>query len=167
VRPVLFLDYDGVLHRGDTYATSNGVVTSSPGSIELFEYASVLDDLLRPYPTVEILVSSDWCLRFGFERAREAIPLESLRARVKGATFDATFENPATWATLERGAQILRYVRRHGVLSPLAVDDRKDGFLNYRDRLVHCQTESGLGDPTVVEVFRIRLREHLLRNCSG
>jgi hypothetical protein len=158
-RQVLFLDYDGVLHRGDAYITSGGVVSSSPGNFELFEFASALNALLEPYPQLEIVLSTDWCRRFGFERARASIPVDALRQRVTGATHEATPVGSAAWPTDLRGAEVLRYVRRHRVVEWLAVDDRRDGFHGYLDRLIHCQTECGLGDEVVIELFRRRLAE--------
>lgn len=157
MRQVLFLDYDGVLHRGDTYVTPHGVVSSAPDTIELFEFAWELSALLDPYPEIEIVLSTDWCFKFGFEHARDSIPVEGLRVRVTGATYEAQLEDSARWPTRPRGAQILRYVRRHNIVSWLAVDDRRDGFQGYYDRLIHCQTESGLCDPAVVKLFRSRL----------
>ncbi|WP_343226175.1 hypothetical protein [Ralstonia sp. GX3-BWBA] len=54
----MFVDYDGVLHRGDAYRTHKGIVSSDPGHIQLFEYAAVLNGLLEPYPSVEVVLSS-------------------------------------------------------------------------------------------------------------
>lgn len=156
---VLFLDFDGVLHRGNSYLTPKGIVSSAPGSIVLFEFAPVLDELLRPYPHLQLVLSTDWCARLGFERARAALPLESLRARVVDATFDVAQEGAAMWLARERGAQIQTYVRQHGLSSWLAIDDRIDGFQGCYDRLIHCQTETGLGDSDAVDLLRIRLQE--------
>ncbi|QNT63320.1 hydrolase, partial [Ralstonia solanacearum] len=72
-RQVLFLDFDGVLHRGNSYLTPEGIVSSAPGRIELFEYAAILDRLLEPYPLVEVVLSTDWAPKFGFEFARDAL----------------------------------------------------------------------------------------------
>lgn len=157
MRQVLFLDYDGVLHRSGSYVTPHGVVSSAPGTIELFEFATTLLELLEPYPKIEIVLSTDWTLRFGFEYARNSVPIESLRKRVTAATYEANLEDAALWLTRQRGGQILSYVRRHGVVSWLAVDDRRDGFQDCYDHLIHCQTESGLGDRVVIELFQLRL----------
>ncbi|WP_446325870.1 HAD domain-containing protein [Burkholderia pseudomallei] len=166
MRQVLFLDYDGVLHRGDTYVTPDGVVSSAPGTIELFEFAPVLLELLEPYPQIEICLSTDWCFRFGFERAREALPLGGLRQRVTGTTYEEE-EDSTVWLARQRGVQILRYARRHNIASWLAADDRRDGFQGYHDRLIHCQTESALGDTAVVDLFRSRLRERFVEKPRG
>ncbi|MGF6781183.1 HAD domain-containing protein [Paraburkholderia sp. GAS334] len=159
MRQVIFLDYDGVLHRGDTYVTPNGVVSSAPGIIELFEFASVLLEMLAPYPKIELVLSTDWCFKFGFARARDALPLDGLRMRVTGATYEPECEDVAAWQDRQRGLQIAGFARRHKIADWLAVDDRRDGFHDYFDRLVHCQTDVGLGDRAVVEVLRSRLAE--------
>lgn len=158
MRQVLFLDIDGVLHRGDSYVAGNRVVSSVPGRIELFEYLPVLDDLLSPYHDVEVVLSSDWAYRFGVEPTRNMLP-ESLRKRVTAATYQGCEFDEVLWPVMSRGAQVLDYVRRHSLDHWLAVDDRRDGFEGHRDRLIHCQTEAGLGDPAVVALFRSRLHE--------
>jgi hypothetical protein len=157
MRSVLFLDIDGVLHRGIARRSGNRVMSSGP-EIALFEYAPVLDNLLSPYPDIEIVLSSDWSLVLGTEFTRDAIPSSRLRQRIVGATFDGCTFNPLVWPVLTRGGQILDYVQRNAPLSWLAVDDRTDGFEAHRDRLVHCQTDAGLGDSAVVEQFRERLQ---------
>jgi hypothetical protein len=120
----------------------------------------VLDDLLFPYPEVEIILSSDWPLVLGTEFTRDAIPSSRLRERIVGATFDGCELDPLVWSVLTRGGQILDYVERNLPLRWLAVDDRKDGFEVHRHRLVHCQTDAGLGDSAVVEQFRERLHQY-------
>ena len=158
MRSVLFLDIDGVLHRGIARRSGNCVMSSAP-NIKLFEYATVLDDLLGPYPDVEIVLSTDWSLVFGTELTRNAIPSLGLRNRIIGATFDGFTLDPIVWSVLPRGAQVLDYVRRNEPLRWLAVDDRADGFEAHRQRLVQCQTDVGLGDSAVVEQFRERLQQ--------
>ncbi|MGF6507676.1 HAD domain-containing protein [Paraburkholderia sp. 32] len=158
MRHVLFLDIDGVIHRGIARRAGNRVFSSAP-DIHLFEYATLLDELLSPYPEMEIVLSSDWSLVMGTEFTRNAIPSPRLRERIVGATFDGCTFNPLVWPVLTRGAQILDYVGRNAPLRWLAVDDRTDGFEAHRHRLVHCQTDVGLGDSAVVEQFRERLQQ--------
>jgi hypothetical protein len=154
--PVLFLDFDGVLHRGDSYDTPDGVVSSAPGN-QLFEFVPILDELLRPYPKIRIVLSTDWCVRFGLERSSDRLQAENLRNRIIGSTYSPGIDDPKVWRQRSRGTQVLRYVRHHGLTSWLAVDDRRDGLRGHLDRLVHCQSEIGLGDPEVIEIFRQRL----------
>ncbi len=152
-RQVLFLDFDGVLHRGNSYLTPEGIVSSAPGRIELFEYAAILDGLLEPYPLVEVVLSTDWAPKFGFEFARNALPIEHLRNRVLGSTFDGSVEEVPYWLEVPRGRQILQYVSRHRLSNWLALDDRRDGFESCRTRLVDCQAMVGLGDVAVQHRF--------------
>ncbi|WP_410959037.1 HAD domain-containing protein, partial [Salmonella sp. 5800] len=80
-------DIDGVMHRGNSYVAGRCIVSSAPGRIELFEYLPVLDDLLGLYPSVRIVLSSDWAYRFGVGYTCAQLPSSSLRARVVGATY--------------------------------------------------------------------------------
>ena len=160
MRNVLFLDIDGVLHRGVARRAGNRVMSSSP-DIKLFEYLPVLDDLLSPYPDVEIILSSDWSLVFGTDATRNAMPSSGVRERIVGATSDGCIFDPRVWPVLPRGAQVLDYLARNKLRRWLAVDDRTDGFEAFRHRLIHCQTEVGLGDPAVVDQFRERLQIYL------
>lgn len=159
-RKVLFLDIDGVLHRGIARRSGNGVVSSAPGVVELFEYAPALDELLQPYPDVEIVLSSDWALVVGIEFTRNAIPSQLLRDRIVGATYEGSIFNAYFWFAVPRGDQVLDYVSRNSPLAWLAVDDRVDGFAAHRHQLIHCETDVGLGDPAVVEQLRDRLKEY-------
>lgn len=158
-RQILFLDIDGVLHRGNSYVAGSRIVSSAPGCIEFFEYVHILDDLLSPYPSVQIVLSSDWAYRFGVEYTRSQLPSPSLRERVIGATYQGCEFDERLWPILSRGAQVLDFVRRRAPVSWIAIDDRKDGFESCMEKLVRCQSECGLGDPAVVELLRSRLRQ--------
>ena len=156
----LFLDYDGVLHRGATYVTMTGPVSSAPGQIVLFEFAGVLEQLLQPYPELRIVLSTDWVATFGFEAALAALPVASLRERVVGATFDpAGHMAPQHWKTLMRGVQVQGFLYRYPCSRWVALDDRLDGFEGNRRRLVLCQEDAGLGDSAVQELLARRLED--------
>ena len=156
-RGVLFLDYDGVLHRGDAYRTKRGIISSDPTCIKLFEYAEVLAEILAAYPHVELVLSTSWVKALGFNRARSALPVTELRARVVGATYHSQFHDAYFWNGIARGTQVLRYVNRHRLVRWLALDDRDDGFDFEPSRLVHCDKEQGLGDPNTQEVLKAAL----------
>ncbi|AQV93200.1 hypothetical protein BJN34_04725 [Cupriavidus necator] len=152
---VLFLDYDNCLHRCDAYLSDQGIVPSGPGAT-LFEFAEILDRALQPYPSVKIVLSTDWVSVLGFERARDALPLPSLRERVIGTTRSEDIDEPA-FSSLSRGEQIRRYVVRHQLRSWVAIDDRRDGFEPYPEQLVHCQPGIGLEDNDVQRRLAHRL----------
>jgi len=160
VRSVLFLDYDHVLHASDVHLTERGIVPSDPRAT-LFEFAPVLDALLAPHPDVALVLSTSWVEVVGFHQARDALPLESLRARVVGATCEGPLSRASSFSQLTRGAQVLRYVAMCRLQKWLALDDRKDGFESCPTRLVRCQEGVGLRDPAVQNLLARRLRETL------
>jgi hypothetical protein len=92
----------------------------------------------------------------GFEAARDALPSTWLRERVVGTSQLGDVEVNA-FRKLPRGVQVQRYVKAHGLIRWLAIDDRADGFENCRDRLVRCQASVGLGDVDVQQLLSVRL----------
>ncbi|WP_459190556.1 HAD domain-containing protein [Ralstonia pseudosolanacearum] len=157
-RAVLFLDFDGVLHRGDAYRTRAGIVSSDPSRIQLFEFADVLKELLRPYPHVELVLSTSWVKVLGYNRARGALPVAELRRRTAGATYHTHFDDAYRWNGIPRGEQILRYVGRHRLVRWLAIDDHSEGFGEYTAHLVLCDIDRALGDVAVQERLKAALR---------
>lgn len=58
--PTLFLDFDGPLHSAEIQAINrHGEFIPHPA---LFAGLPILDELLKPFPDLQILVSSDWRL---------------------------------------------------------------------------------------------------------
>lgn len=158
---VLYADYDHCLHSCDAYVTATGVVPSEP-SAPFFEFAAVLEDLLAPYPALQIVLSTSWVEVLGFEEARDSLPLASLRARVVGATFNPEEHLMRAWREIPRGQQVRRHAERYGIKRWLAIDDMRAGFDGYETHLVHCQQGVALGDKDVQRV----LAERLLAMCA-
>ena len=158
-RKVVFVDYDGVLHRLSARRTRRGLVSSDPQTIQLFEYAHVLEDVLRPYRDARIVLSTSWVPTLGFDRAKDALPLRSLRERVVGATYHSKYHDAWAWPAIGRGIQVLRYVRVHQLSRWLAIDDKNDGFEGYEGHFVQCRETLGLGDSDTVRLLRVRLAE--------
>ena len=156
-RRVLFVDYDGVLHRLSAHRTRRGIVSSDPKTIQLFEYASVLEEVINPYADLEIVLSTSWVPTLGFDRAKNSLPIDSLRARVVGATFHSKYSDAWSWPIVGRGVQVLRYVHVHRLRYWVAIDDRSDGFDDYDEHLVKCDERLALGDLKTVELLRYRL----------
>jgi hypothetical protein len=157
-RRVIFLDFDGVLHRGDVYRTPNGIVPLRP-SVDLFEFAHLLAESIEPYPRVRLVLSTSWVSAIGFKRTREFLPLPELRSRVTGATFYSKFRDRRAWNEIPRGEQIKRYVARHNLATWLAIDDRDDGFEDVQTHLVHCDKHLGLGSVDAQLALQQALRE--------
>jgi hypothetical protein len=157
-RAVIFLDFDGVIHRGQSYRTRRGIVSGDPKRVTLFEFAPLLDELLQPYPGVEIVLSTSWVPTLGFNRAKAFLPM-GLRQRVVGATYHSRYADAFAWPSIGRGIQVLRYVQVHRLQRWLAIDDHDDGSEGYEEHFVKCNGESGLGDSETVEVLRCKLAE--------
>jgi len=160
---VLFLDYDNCLHRCDAYVSDGKVIASEPG-VQLFEFAEILEHALEPYPSVKIVISSDWVQALGYERARDALP-PGLRERVIDSTRTDEIDEPG-FSDLTRGEQIRRYIVRHRLRSWVAIDDRHDGFSPFRAHLVRCQSGVGLGDSVVQELLALQLRATFHVECD-
>ncbi|NKJ47628.1 hypothetical protein CIC12_12920 [Burkholderia sp. SG-MS1] len=156
-RQVLFLDFDGVLHRLSAIRTRRGITANSP-SIQLFEFAPILADVLDPYGNVQIVLSTSWVPILGYQRARDALPT-GLRARVVGATYHSQYADAGTWALRPRGEQILRYVWTNRLTNWLAIDDDINGLGQHLSHVVRCDERFGLGEVETQKVLRVRLAE--------
>ncbi|MGY6121550.1 BPSL0761 family protein (plasmid) [Paraburkholderia strydomiana] len=153
---VVFLNIDNTLHASDAFLFEGKVLPESHTST-LFEFAPILEQLLGPYPALAIVLSSSWVEVLGYDFTVAQLPSDSLRARVRGATFEKEDAVDEGWAALPRGTQVLRFVKRHRLHRWLAIDDVRSGFDGYEGRVVHCQVGVGLGDKDVQQVLARRL----------
>lgn len=164
-RKILFLDYDGVLHRDAVFVEHRRPVLRGDGV--LFEWTPLLACALEPYPEVKIVLSTSWSRMRGFSRARDVLP-QPLRDKVIGSTWHSAmgkseiggFRLPTTWwDSSTRYQQIAAYVARvKTALNWLAIDDNDEGWAKeHRDRLVLTDPERGLSDPKVLALLRARL----------
>lgn len=118
--PILYLDFDGVLHPGEVYRIRGQIVLQCDG-ICLFEWAPLLAEYLEPHPDVRIVLSTSWVRVLSFSGARAWLP-DALAKRVIGATWHSAM-NQAWWRGLSRYDQISRHAQRHRISRWLAVDD--------------------------------------------
>lgn len=81
-RQVLFHDFDGVLHRDNSYLTPEDIVSSAPGRIELFEYAAYWTNCLNP-----IRLSKWSCLRIGRQRSDSSSHETPCRSSISVTVF--------------------------------------------------------------------------------
>ncbi|MGF6808584.1 hypothetical protein OKW30_003710 [Paraburkholderia sp. Clong3] len=156
-RQVLFLDYDGVIHRLGALRTRRGIISGAP-YVKLFEFAPVLAECLEPYRRLEVVLSTSWVRVLGYQRAKNALPTV-LRERVVGATYHSKFYDAWAWSSKGRGIQVLRYVRTHHLTRWLAIDDDIDGFDEYLSHVVQCDEKLGLGAVATQNLLRVRLAE--------
>lgn len=153
-RPTLFLDYDGVLHPDAVYREGGRIVLRADG-FRLFEWTDILQDLLTPYPALQVVLSTSWVRVLGFDFACSHLP-EPLRRRVVGATWYETA--PRRWDNLTRCDQIRHTVERHRYTRWLAIDDDDVGWADeHRPNLVRTDPLLGLG----TNAAQANLREKL------
>lgn len=153
-RPVLFLDYDGVLHPDAVYREGGRIVLRADG-FELFEWASVLEDLLAPYPALQIVLATSWVHVLGFDVAYSHLS-KGIQQRVVGATWYQTA--PRRWNRLSRYEQIRHTVERHHFNRWLAVDDDcAEWGEDHRANLVQTDPLLGLGANQAQQDLAVKL----------
>lgn len=154
--PLLYLDYDGVLHHEDVvYSPKTGPRMRAPGQ-EMFAHAPLLAEILTPYPALRIVLSTSWSILFTTEKAAGFLPAE-LRERVIGRTLPATHSKRG-FRAMNRGQQILKDVARRGATAWIAIDDDAKAFPpEARNHLVSTHPSTGLGDPLAVQCLKQKL----------
>lgn len=152
--PILFLDFDGVLHPDEVYRVGGKIVLKMDGFC-LFEWAPILEAILAPYPSLKVVLSTSWARGLGVGEARSWLT-EGLRKRVIGATWHA--HCPRGWELFPRYAQILGDVKRHAHRRWLAIDDDGEGWpAEQRHNLVLCDPLLGIGTEAAQNELRSKL----------
>ncbi|KVW95884.1 HAD domain-containing protein [Thiobacillus denitrificans] len=155
--PVLYLDFDGVLHPDAAYWINGQIVLRCEGR-SLFEWAPVLAECLEPYPEVQIVLSTSWVRVLSYNKARAWLP-DSLAECVIGATWHSSM-NRYWWDGLSRYQQIRLHCMRHGITRWIAIDDDLTGWPDdSREQLVATDSNLGIAAPDV--------RSLLLRKLEG
>lgn len=155
--PILYLDFDGVLHPGEVYRIRGQIVLQCDG-ISLFEWSPLLVEYLEPHPDVRIVLSTSWVRVLSFTGARAWLP-EVLAKRVIGATWHSAM-NQDWWLGLSRYDQISRHAQRHRIARWLAVDDDGHDWPKERSsQLVQTDSMLGIAAPDSRELLQQRLHE--------
>lgn len=157
--PLLFLDYDGVLHPDAVYLdTQNRPFLK--GSGELFMWVPHLVDALDARPDIRIVLSTSWARQYGLEGAAAYLP-PALRERVV-----ASCASPRRrW--LPKYAEVQNFVKSHAIAPDqwIAVDDDDYGWSHEAQRnLVLCDPIVGLSELDVAQELTSRIND--LRRCE-
>jgi len=156
---ICYLDYDAVLHDGNVLRNrTKGMTIKTPGRT-FFEWMPILEDLLTPYPDLQIVLSTTWVRELGFKEAKLELS-ESLQDRVIGSTFLHPKIVKAEFDTMSRGMQILGDVERRKPTHWFALDDDAYGWpARYKEHLIQTNARLGLSDSAVQEKIRQELAQ--------
>lgn len=155
--PILYLDYDGVLHPGEVYRIRGRIVLRCDG-MNLFEWTPILAEHLEPYPDLRIILSTSWVRVLSFNEALAWLP-DSLGSRVIGATWHSAMDKH-WWMNLSRYQQISLHAKRHRITRWLAIDDDTQGWPDGgRGQLVHTDSLLGIATPATQALLRRKLED--------
>lgn len=156
---VLYLDFDGTLmpHNVRVRAGRGPYVASPPGH-RLFENARLLEDVLMPYPSVKIVLSTSWVRAYrSVHKVARRLP-EGLRGRVVGATWHSGMDDDF-FRVASRGLQVWADVVRRRPAAWLAIDDDDSGWPAWCcDHLVRTDEVLGISAPVVLAELQEKLQ---------
>ena len=165
-QPILFLDFDGVLHPDRAYLHRGRPMLVGAG--QLFMWVDILVELLTPYPEIQIVISSSWPRELRFSKAKKYLPL-ALQNKVIGATWhsgmakhpEANHHIQSTWwDTATRYEQIRRYIDRAQIKNWLAIDDNPTGWQDIdKEKIIITNSDMGISDLFIINILKHKLNE--------
>jgi hypothetical protein len=157
---VLYLDFDGVLHHENClWHPRRGAYLVAPERYTLFQHSELLEQMLAPYPAVQIVLSTSWVRRYGMSATAKRLP-PSLQERVIGATFHSRHMQDDEFMYLHRGQQVHNDALRRKPQDWVALDDDGQGWpAEHAARFIQTHPYEGLSDPSVQYDFRKKLEK--------
>ncbi|WP_244164298.1 HAD domain-containing protein [Variovorax atrisoli] len=148
---MLFLDVDGVLHP---------VETDYSFSSRFFSHLPLLEELLREFRSVDVVISSDWRLAESVEQLQRYFS-EDIRHRIIGATPQL---DPDAAVQHRRQLEIQAWLEGNGRRDAewVALDDWPESFEAGFTRLVFTEPKRAFDQDSFQE-----LRAHFLRFAAG
>jgi len=159
--PILYLDFDGVLHPADVRVTQDEperarvYLNGRPSDHPLFEHAPLLERLLEPYPEVQIILATTWARDLGLDVAAEQLPI-GLRDRVIDTVWRGSlleYSLGSRYDTIQADAD------SRGLTQWLALDDDLHYWPEDRLHLVVAPTDRwlALAQPGVADELSVAL----------
>lgn len=116
----VFIDFDGVLH---------------PGNSERFSRKGNLEEVLRKFPSVHVVISSSWRIGYEFSYVK-SIFSSDISERIVGST--------PVIPGASRETEIVTFCRKHSVERWVAIDDNASLFSSDCSWLFLTETHLGL-----------------------
>jgi hypothetical protein len=157
---VLYLDFDGVLHHQNClWHPKRGAYLHASKEYELFQHAELLADLLKPFPEVQIVLSTSWALQYGVTGAAKRLP-EALQSRVIGGTFHSRHMSQTEFQYEKpRGVQVYEDVLRRRPREWLALDDTNEGWPPESvGHFIQTDESEGISAPHVLAEIKKKLQ---------
>lgn len=146
--PIIFLDFDGVLH--DIEEGEKALFSETAREPRLFIWAETLSSLLAPFPRVAVVIHSAWRNVFSLSDLTSRLPLE-LSKRVIGMTEPG----------LPRWDSIQLYLNdRDTSCACVILDDSPDEFPSNHPMLIACHPSRGLSDESTQTLLASWLSRH-------
>jgi hypothetical protein len=156
---MLYLDFDGLHHENCLWHPRKGAYLVAPSRYSLFQHAPLLEQMLAPYPAVQIVLSTSWVLQYGCSTASKRLP-PALQALVIGATFHSLHMLDDDFRCLPRGQQVFEDLMRRRPRDWLALDDNEEGWPpEHAHRHVHTHMYDGISEPAVRAELEQKLKE--------
>jgi hypothetical protein len=155
--PVCLLDYDGALHHENVRLGENGHFTLyAPEQYTMFQHVALLEQLLAPYPAVQIVLSTRWVRPKGLRKAARELS-QSLRARVVDSFVPP--DAPVDFWLWPKGAQVAHYVEWRRPRAWFAIDDDQVGWPAWTlPHVVFSDPYEGISPPQVQDAIRRQLQ---------
>ncbi|WP_366523381.1 HAD domain-containing protein [Acidovorax sp.] len=143
----LFLDFDGVTHPLHCHERKH------------FSCLAGIEAVLRECPTVEVVLSTTWRLRYELDHLRRPFS-DDIRPRVVGSTPLASSppSGPSRLDAFSRHKEVWHWMLKNRNASDrwLAIDDRPYLFRPFSDAVIECDPRTG-ADEQVLARLKVRL----------
>lgn len=157
--PTLLLDYDGTLHAGQALLDGDGRITLDSGR-PLFEFAPLLVEMLWPYPSVEIVLTTSWLQTLPVDTVVSYLPPELAQRVVdttKGIKPRLSYEQSGAGRT----DIIVSYAYGKRLKNWLAIDDSVYGAAKFgrepgelMQHFLLLDSARGIGDESAQQRIR-------------
>ncbi|MBK5164798.1 hypothetical protein IQ291_10580 [Burkholderia sp. R-70211] len=165
--PTLFVDFDGTLHVGNSFIDENGQITLDTGG-SLLEFAPLLVNLLEPYPSVEIVLTTSWTRSLPPEKVMSYLP-PALARRVVATTHGTTARFGYIQNGTDRTYIVCKFASNRRLTRWLALDDRVYGIEKFervpgelQEHFVCLDPSRGISDQRALD----RIQEWLVNVCT-